>query len=151
MVLAAYNSGLYKLLFLGHVVSFLIAFAPVVIHPLLAAQSKADGPATLGRVAGYMAANGRRVHLPALVALGAFGIGLVLESDPAWAFDQTWVSLALLTWLAIAAVVIAVLMPAERKVAAGDLDAEKRVQQAGPIITILLLVVLYLMIWKPGL
>jgi uncharacterized membrane protein len=151
MVLAAYDSGLYKLLLLGHIASFLVAFAPAVIHPLITAQSKAHGPAELGRVAGYMAANARRVHLPALVALGAFGIGLVLESDPLWAFDQAWVSLALLAWIAIGAIVVAVLMPAERRLAAGDLEAEKRVQQAGPVITILLLVILYLMIWKPGL
>ena len=151
MLLAAISDNPYRIFFLLHIVSVVAAFAPMVIHPVMGAQAKADGETSLRAVSGYMAANGRRVHLPALVALGGFGVALVLESDPVWAFDQVWVSLALLAWLAIGAVVVAVLMPAERRLAGGDLEAEKRVQQAGPVVTILLLVILYLMIWKPGL
>ena len=47
MVLAAYDDGLYKLLLLGHILSLLVAFAPAVINPILAAQSKQDGDEAL--------------------------------------------------------------------------------------------------------
>jgi uncharacterized membrane protein len=150
MVLAAFGDGLYKLLYLGHIVAFLVAFAPAVIHPILAAQAKGDGPDTLPRLSGHMAANGRRIHLPALVAVGGLGLAMVLVSDEVWGFDQAWVSLAFLVWLAIGGVVTAILLPAERRLAGGDLAAEKQVAVGGQITTLLLLAMLYLMIWKPG-
>jgi hypothetical protein len=42
-------------------------------------------------------------------------------------------------------------VPGERAMAAGDLSAETKVAMGGQIITVLTLVMLYLMIWKPGL
>lgn len=151
MVFAAVTDGVYKLLYLGHMVSFLVAFAPAVIHPILTAQTKGDDDlSALGRLSGHMAGNGRRIHFPALVALGAFGLAMVLTSEEVSDFGQAWVSLALLVWLAICGVVSGLLLPAERKLAAGDASAERLVERGGQIATLLLLVMLYLMIWKPG-
>jgi hypothetical protein len=75
---------------------------------------------------------------------------MVLVSDPVLDFDQAWVSLAFLVWIAICGVISAMLLPAERKAAAGDEAAELLVARAGQIATLLTLVMLYLMIWKPG-
>ena len=150
MMLATVGDGLYNLLLLGHLVSFLVAFAPAVIHPILGAQAKQDGEAVLLPVSRHLADNGRRVHFPALVLVGAFGMAMLLVSDDAWAFDQTWISLAFLVWLAICGIVSAVILPNERKLAAGHLAAEAKVAMGGQITTVLLLVMLYLMIWKPG-
>ena len=84
MILAAYGDTLFKVLFLGHMLSFVVAFAPAVINPILIAKLKAQGDfATLPKVSGIMASNGRQIHFPALVALGGFGIAMVLTSDPA--------------------------------------------------------------------
>jgi len=151
MILAAYGDGLYKVLFLGHMISFLVAFAPAVINPIVMAQVKGDGdmPA-LQRLAGHVGGNGRRIHFPALIALGAFGIAMVLTSDDVIGFGDTWVSLAFLVWLAICGVISGIVLPSERRLAAGDLEAEKKVAMGGQIATLLLLVMLYLMIWKPG-
>jgi hypothetical protein len=149
MILAAYGSTLYKLLFLGHMVTFLVAFAAAVINPILIAKVKGDGDEpSLLRVAGHIAGNGRQIHFPALVLLGAFGLGMVFEGD--WEFGDAWVSLAFLVWLAMCGVISGLMLPSERKLAAGDLAAEKVVARAGQIVTLLLLVMLYLMIWKPG-
>jgi uncharacterized membrane protein len=151
MILAAYGDGLYKLLFFGHMASFLVAFAPAVIHPILGAQAKADGdPSALARLTGHMAGNGRRIHFPALIALGGFGLAMVFTSSDVIAFDQAWVSLAFLVWLAICGVVSGMLLPAERKVAAGDETALVPLERAGQIVTVLLVVTLYLMVWRPG-
>ena len=151
MILAAYLDGLYKLLFLGHMASFLVAFAPAVINPILGAQTKADGdPAALARLSGHMAVNGRRIHFPAVIALGAFGLAMVVTSDDVIGFDQAWVSLAFLVWLAICGVVSGLLLPAERRVAAGDGAAQVLVERTGQIVTVLLVAMLYLMVWKPG-
>ncbi|MGH9274157.1 MAG: hypothetical protein ACRDZU_05860 [Acidimicrobiales bacterium] len=149
MVLAAYGDTLWKLLFLGHIVAIVVAFAPAATSPFLAARSSNDGESEQIRVAGYLAANARQIHFPALIAVGGFGILLVVQSG--YDFDQAWVSLAILVWLAIGGVVSGVIMPAERRVAAGDLAAEPRIAVGGQIVTVLLLAMLYLMIWKPGL
>jgi uncharacterized membrane protein len=152
MILAAYQDGLFNLLFLGHIISFLVAFAPAVINPVMIAKLKAGGhPSLLGPVSGVMASNGRYIHFPALVALGGFGLAMVLTNDEIFGFDQAWVSLAFLDWLAICGIVSAVMLPGERKLAEGDLSAEKKVAVGGQITTVLTLVMLYLMIWKPGL
>ena len=151
MILAAYGDGLYKLFFFGHMASFLVAFAPAVIHPILGAQTQADGDAgAVARLAGHMAGNGRRIHFPALIALGAFGLAMVFTSDDAIGFGDAWVSLAFLLWLAICGIVSGLLLPAERKLAAGDASAQSVVERAGQATTLLLLAMLYLMVWKPG-
>ena len=151
MILAAFDDNLYRVLFAGHMISFVVAFAPAVINPVLFAKAKGDGDnAALGRLAGHLASNGRQIHFPALLVMGAFGIGMVLTSDPVWSFGDTWVSLAFLTWLAICGIITGLMLPGERKLAAGDASAEKVVERAGQLTTLLLLVMLYLMIWKPG-
>lgn len=150
MVLAAFDDGVYKLLYLGHLLAFLVAFAPAVIHPILTVQAKRDGHDALVQLGGHLAANGRFLHFPALVVLGGLGLGLVLVGENVWGFDQAWVSLAFLVWLAQCGVVSGLLLPAERKLARGDLAAERQVALGGQITTVLLLVMLYLMIWKPG-
>jgi uncharacterized membrane protein len=151
MILAAYGDGLYKVLFLGHMIAFLVAFAPAVVHPILTAQTKADGDrGALARLSGHMAGNGRRIHFPAVIALGAFGLAMVFASDEVIGFDDAWVSLAFLVWLAICGVVSGLVLPNERKLAAGDESAEALVERGGQLATVLLLVMLYLMIWKPG-
>jgi uncharacterized membrane protein YciS (DUF1049 family) len=152
MILAAYGDTLFKVLFLGHMLSFVVAFAPAVINPVMMAKLKSQGDyEALPKVAGIAASNGRQIHFPALVALGGFGIAMVLASDPAFGFDQAWVSLAFLDWLAITGLVSAVMLPGERKMAEGDLSVEQRVERCGQLITLLTLLMLYLMIWKPGL
>ncbi len=151
MILAAYQDGLFKVLFLGHMLSFVLAFAPAIVNPLLAAKVKrAEGDDALVRVTAHLLSNGRQVHFPALVALGGFGIAMVLVSDPVLGFSDAWVSHAFLERLAICGMVTGVMIPGERKVASGDLEAEKRLAMGGQVITVLTLAMLYLMIWKPG-
>jgi hypothetical protein len=149
MILAEVGSTLYKVLFLGHMITFVAAFAAAVVNPVLIARAKADGDeAGLHRLAGYIAGNGRQIHLPALVLLGGFGLAMVFEGD--LGFDSTWVSLAFLVWLGMCGIITGIVLPSERKLAAGDGSAEKAVERGGQIVTLLLLVMLYLMIWKPG-
>lgn len=72
-------------------------------------------------------------------------------SSGAWKFSQGWMIGALIVWIAMNGVLHAMIIPSERKVAAGDLSAETGVQRGGGIISVLLLVMLWLMVFKPGL
>jgi hypothetical protein len=150
-------STAFKVMLFLHIASLVAAFAPMVIHPVLSAQAKAAGPPTVGNVGGFMHANGRRIHFPALVLVGLFGLGMVFSSAPdgtdnrLYDFDQAWVSLSLVVWLALCGVVSGMILAGGRRLSAGDMTAEKQVVLGGQIATVLFLVMLYLMIWKPGL
>jgi hypothetical protein len=140
----------YKLLMLLHIASIVVAFAPAAVDMILARQLGEDDAPVLRRVAEVASVNSQRIHGTALILAGLFGIGLILASDDAWEFSDTWISLAFLVWIAMNGVAHAMIIPSERKLAAGDLAARTRLDRGGAIITLLFLFMLYLMIWKPG-
>lgn len=148
--LARVGSGTYNVLLLLHILSVIVAFAPAVVNPLTGPRLlKEDEPA--GRsFARVSAANSRNVYLPALGVVGILGFALVGISDKVYKFSDPWVFISALLWLAIGGIVGAVIVPSERQVAAGDRAAESKVAAAGGIATLLFLIVLFLMVVKPG-
>jgi hypothetical protein len=155
MVIAALRDNAYDAVLLLHIIAIVVAFAPAVVNPLTEARLKADGSErdliTFYRAAG---ANGRRIYFPALLVAGVLGGALIGMSktggELVWELDQTWVWLSILTWVAMCGIVSAVILPNERRVAGGDITAAKRVAAAGGVVTLLVIVQLYLMIFKPG-
>src|SRR5690606_13878277 len=111
----------------------------------------------LVRFSRAVAGPGRWVYFPALVLSGMFGGALIGLSKPSadaevlWKAEQTWVWLGITIWLVLCAVVLGVIVPAERKVAAGDLSAQPRVAAAGAVASLLAVVQVGLMVLKPGL
>ena len=132
-------SDTYKLWFALHIASIIIAFAPVVVGAvaLIPGGRRATVP--------QLSYAGRVVYSGGLLLAGLFGILLILASDDVWAFDQTWDSLAFVVWIAMNGVFHAMIFPSRRR---GGAD---RSELGLAIMDILLIVMLYLMIWKPGL
>ena len=156
--LAAISDTSYELVLVLHILAVIVAFAPAVAHPLTGARVKqAEGDEGVVRFSALIATPGRWVYFPALVLSGVFGgalIGLSKPSDDAevlWKFEQTWIWLGITIWVVLCGIVSGVILPSERKVAAGDLSAEKRVEAAGGIATLLVIVQIGLMVFKPGL
>lgn len=149
MVVAAVRDNTYNVVLLLHIAAVLVTFAPAVVNPLLGARYK-DDPSGTRVLGGHSAANTRQIHLPALLVTGVLGIVLLVMSEDVFEFSQTWVSLSFLVWIAIGGVVSAVILPNEKRVGAGDLDAVKKLETGGMIASLLLVVMLYLMIFKPG-
>jgi hypothetical protein len=112
--------------------SFIVAFAPTVVALLPGERTTAVAAA-------------RTVYAPALILTGLFGILLIVTSDDAFKFDQTWISLAFLVWIAMNGVFHAIVLPGKRIGSSSSVDGGQA------IMTALLVVQLYLMIWKPGL
>jgi hypothetical protein len=56
----------------------------------------------------------------------------------------------MLVWFIMLGVIFGMMLPAEKKAAAGDEGAEKIISMAGGIMHLLLAIELYLMIFKPG-
>ncbi len=151
MVLAAlYDTG-YNILLLVHIVAVLVTFAPAAINPLLERHLAANGgDASLQTWGGFARSYTMKISMSGLVVLLITGVLMIVVSDDAWEFSQTWISLAFLVWLAIAGVVSGMIGKAERLIASGDMKGRELLAKGGPIATVLLLVMLYLMIFKPG-
>jgi hypothetical protein len=131
-------SDTYKLFLLLHIASIIVAFAPVIVGAV------ALTPGGRRVAVPQLSDTGRIVYAGGLIAAGLFGILVVLASDDAWAFDQTWVSLAFVVWIAMNGVFHAMIFPSRRG------SRTDRAQLGLGIMDILLVVMLYLMIWKPG-
>ncbi len=150
MLIAAVTDTSYKIVLLIHILTAMVAFAPAFTHPFLANQSKGLGGEGRQAVLGFFVANGRRIYAPALIVTGLVGFALQGMSDGAWEFGQTWIIGAIIAWVAMNGVLHALVIPNERKVSQGDESAARMVDIGGAVLTVLLLVMLYLMIFKPG-
>jgi uncharacterized membrane protein len=149
-MIASYQGTGYNVMLFLHILTAVVAFAPAFVHPLLARQTNALEAADRGKVFGMLAGNGRRIYAPALILTGLFGFAMQGMSDGVIEFSQTWFWLALIVWIAMNGVLHGLLLPAERAVAAGDETAAKKVDTGSAMLTVLLLVMLYLMVFKPG-
>jgi hypothetical protein len=133
-------SDTYKLFLVLHIASVIVAFAPIIVGAV--AVAPAGGRRS---TVPELSATGRIVYSGGLILAGLFGIFLILASDDQWAFDQTWISLSFLVWIAMNGVFHAMVFPSRRR---GRAD---RAPLGIAILNVLLVVMLWLMIWKPGL
>jgi hypothetical protein len=125
----------FRIFYFLHILTIVVAFAPAVVAVLPGGRDGALG--LLDRA-------GRQVYAPALILAGLFGILCIVTSDDVFEFDQTWISLAFVVWIAMNGVFHALVLAGQRQ---GD---ERKVVTGQQIMTVLLLAMLYLMIWKPG-
>lgn len=125
----------FRIFYLLHILTIVVAFAPAVMSVLPGGR---DGSL------GVLERAGRQVYAPALILAGLFGILCIVTSDDVFEFDQTWISLAFVVWIAMNGVFHGMVLVGQKQE-----DATK-VGNGQAIMTVLLLVMLYLMIWKPG-
>lgn len=132
----------YKLVFLLHIASVVVAFAPVVVGLL-----PGDGAATT-----TLRAAGRTIYAPALLLAGLFGVVLIVLSDEVWEFSDLWITLAFLVWIAMNGVFHALILPQLRGRGGrgGGASTAIDLERATQILTVLFVIMLWLMIWKPG-
>ena len=125
----------FRIFFLLHILTVIVAFAPAVIAVLPGGRDGALG--MLDRA-------GRQVYAPALILAGLFGILCIVTSDDAFEFSDTFISLAFVVWIAMNGVFHAMVLAGQKQ------NDERKVNNGQAILTVLLIVMLYLMIWKPG-
>ena len=127
----------YQIMGLVHILSAVVAFGPLFLYPGLQRNGETT---TVARM--HM-----RLVFPALVVLWVLGMGLAGMSDGAYEVSDTWLALSAVNWVVLMAVSWFLIRPA-----IGDTGESARSKLAAGIgITHLLLVVgLYLMIFKPG-
>ena len=151
MIFAAVGDTGYNIVLILHILAAIVAFAPAFAHPFLSQQSKSLDAANQGRVLGFMVANGRRIYAPALIVVGLLGFALSGMSDSTFELSQGWLLVSVVLWIAMNGILHAVVIPNERKWSEGDESAEQMVTVGGIALTVALVVMLYLMVFKPGL
>jgi hypothetical protein len=152
-VLAAVNSTGYKVMLLVHILAVVIAFAPAWLTPILL---RVAGNGDKG-VADAMGLAVLRLSLPFVAIAGIVGFGLAGMSKPEgggealYKMSQAWLSIAIVLWIVQLAVLFFVARPGFKALAAGDASARGKVMASTGVTHLILVVMLYLMIFKPGL
>jgi hypothetical protein len=173
------NSGIYKLLLVLHIFCAIVGFGAVYLNAIYGRQiEKRQGRDGLA----IYEANFRVSAIGQYFIYGVFvfGVLLVLTSDEAWEFSQTWIWLAMALYIVGIGVSHGVLLPAVKRMgvlmrelvdagpppaglsaagspAAGPPPQVAELQALGPrvgassaFLDVLLVVILALMVWKPG-
>ena len=142
----------YNIVELLHVLTVLVALAPVFVHPLLRKQMRAAGGPGHQQLVVAMAANARRLYSPALIVAGLLGIALVEMSEDAISMTEGWVIAAIVIWVVMNGVLHGMIRPALKAQGAEGASpgADKRLEAGSALLSIGFTVQLILMIWQPG-
>ena len=148
-------SGFYKLMVVLHILSVVIGIGATMLNGLYAAKAKQAGGPAAGAI---MKANFdvTMVAEKIIYLVPVFGILAVLASDDVWGFDQTWVWLSLVLYVLALCIAHGNQVPAGNKMLAGPASPEeaealgKRLAMGGMTLNLLVVVIVALMVWKPG-
>jgi hypothetical protein len=128
----------YRIVGMLHILSAVVAFGPVFLYPALHRAGQTETIAKLHL----------RMSLPALVILWVLGMGLAGMSEDAYKVSQTWLVLSIINWVILMVVSWFLIRPSLTDTS----EAARSKLAMGSGVTHLLLVVgLYLMVFKPGL
>ncbi len=131
------GSNTYNIFLIAHLLTATVAFGPLFLYPRL---HKSGESATI-------AALHMRMVFPALTLMWVLGMGLAGLSDGVYEVAQLWITLSIINWLVLMVVSWFLIRPA----ITDHSEAARSKFAAGVGVTHLLLVVgLYLMVFKPG-
>ena len=147
VVLAAVNSTGYKIVLLIHVLAVIVGFAPLWLTPVMIRLTAAGDKAA----ADGLEVSILRFSLPGIGLAGILGFGLAGMSEKVFKMSQTWLSIAAVLWVVLLALLFFVARPAIKAFRDGDAAARGRIMMVTGISHLILVVTLYLMIFKPGL
>lgn len=168
----------YRILLFLHILSAIIGFGAVFLNGVYGARIRAYAQSGKAREASAVAETNfyvsEKVGLVFIYLVVVFGLGLVGMSDGVFDFGQTWVWLALLLYVIAVGLSHSVLQPNVKRMnvlmaemagmpdpagppsgpppqAAELAERGRMVGITGTTLDIMMMVILGLMIWKPGL
>lgn len=157
MISAAVGDTGYNVMLVIHVLALIVAFAPAFVWPFVSRKLRTSGGSDLSSaVATATAGMTTKIYGPALAVGGLVGFGLAGMSkpegadEPLYSVSDPWLSAAALIWFLLLGLYFGLVGPAEKKAAEGDESAAKMVRMSNGIIHLLVVVALYLMVFKPG-
>lgn len=162
-------SSLFKIILVLHVLSAIVGLGGVILNGVYAAQAqKRPGPE--GRAVSEANFAVSDIAEKVIYLIPVFGILLVLTSEGAFEFSNTFVWLSLLLFTGALGISHSVLIPGHKKINALLLEMEqgpppaggpppqvaaiqalgKKQATASMVLDLILVVILALMIWQPG-
>ncbi len=166
------NSGLYKFLLVLHILAAVVGFGSVFLAGVFGAKAQARGGREGLAISEVVMDVSEHWSMWFIYAVPLLGILLILVSKDVWKFSQMWISLSFLLYIVGVGVTHAVLFPSVRRMnslgaemasgapSAGggpppqgtEMDAlGKRVAAVGMALNLLVVAILFLMVFKPGL
>ncbi len=155
------DSDLYNLVLVLHILAVIIGFGGMFIAGFYGAESaKRPGAEGLAIAETTMRVTSLAPTM-AVYTVPILGILLILLSDDTWKFSEAWISLSFLLYFVLIALAVAVQVPNIRKMIAlrsgsegvQATEVERRARTAsivGGIVNLLWVVILFLMVFKPG-
>mgnify|MGYP007023770137 CR=1 FL=1 len=137
----------YHIVLLLHVLTVIVGFAPLWLTPVMIRLTAAGDKAA----ADGLEVSILRFSLPGIGLAGILGFGLAGMSEKYYKMSQTWLSIAAVLWVVLLALLFFVARPAIKAFRDGDAAARGRIMMVTGISHLILVVTLYLMIFKPGL
>ncbi|MEO5723067.1 MAG: hypothetical protein ABIQ39_17090 [Ilumatobacteraceae bacterium] len=146
-LLASIDSTGFRFMMLLHILAVVIGFAPAWLTPfLLRLANNGDKNAAASLESSVL-----RLSLPGIGLAGVFGFGLAGMSDKTYKMSQAWLSIAVALWLILLVLIVVVERPAIKAYASGNTAARGKVMAIAGVTHLILVAMLYLMIFKPGL
>ncbi len=155
------DTNLYEFVLVLHILAVIIGFGGMFISGFYGNEAlKRPGREGLA-VAETTAKITALAPMMAIYSVPILGILLVLLSDDTWKFSEAWVSLSFLLYIVLLVLAITVQTPTVRKMialrsgadGAQPLEMQKLGRTAatvGGIVNVLWIIVLFLMVFKPG-
>ena len=168
------NSGIYKFFLVLHLLAVIVGFGPTMLAGVFGAKAKArpgrEGQAIAQATFEVVTQWAEKF----IYAVPVLGILLILVSDDAWQFSDAWISISFLLYLVGLGVVHGAHVPNLRRMnalmaelsaggppagaAAGgpppqvaELEMRgKRAATVGGFLNVLIVILVVLMVWKPG-
>ena len=157
-------SGPYKFFLVLHIVAVIAGIGSTVLNGVYGAKAKAAGPN-----GGHIGKANLEVTMIAekiIYLVPIFGIICVLLSDDQWKFDQFWIYGSLILFVIALGIAHGVMMPSSKRMLelgatmgsgqggpAEGAEMEmigKRLAAGGMTLNLIIVVIVVLMIWKPG-
>jgi uncharacterized membrane protein len=155
------DGDLYKLVLVLHILAVIIGFGGMLISAFYGNEARnRPGREGLAVAETTLKVTGL-IPTMAVYTVPILGILLVLLSDDTWKFSEAWVSLSFVLYIVLIALAVSIQVPAIRKMVALRSGAEgaqplemqalgKKVATVSGIVNVLWVVVLFLMVFKPG-
>ncbi len=166
------GSGLYKFVLVLHLLAAIVGFGNLFLAGVFGVKARARGGTEGLAISEALADVSEHWTMWFIYAVPILGIILITLSHDAWKFSQMWISLSFLLYIAAVGLTHGLLFPTVRRMnglaaemvaggpaAGGDgpppqvteLDAlGTRAAAVGAAINLLVVVTLFLMVWKPG-
>jgi uncharacterized membrane protein len=148
--LVGYRENLYDVFLFLHIVASIVGFGAVFLNGLYDAKAKKLGGAGGQAVAETnFAVSNIAEYL--IYSVPVWGFAMIGVSDDAISFGETWVWLSLVLYVIGLGISHGVVRAGAKKLMEHRTeDVEKRVAMGGAALNLLLLVIIGLMIFKPG-